>query len=181
MKHVKYCAILAVPLLTVACGQAPDNALAEPANAATSASATEAAPANLASADAAPANAAAAAPGPLSAYVGKYPFDPVNGVSFLAQPSVRAAVQTAVPSAAIRAWVLDRAGPQAPIALRDGRLIAWGCETHNCGPHQWTILIGPDGSAAEICYHDDRQDPAHSLWYAAGRPPETRPGSCTPA
>jgi hypothetical protein len=180
MKPVRICAVLAVPLLVAACGQAPGNGSNATTNVATSANETATAPANTASANAASANSAAAAPGPLSAYVGKTTYDPVGGVAFVDRAEVRAAVTSLVQDAAAQRWILNRDTTQSPIEMRGAKLYSSACEPHNCGPHQWTILIGPDGSGAEICYHDDGQDPAHSRWYAVGRPPETRPGYCTP-
>lgn len=180
MKPVRFCAILAVPLLAIACGQAPGNGSAGTANATASANESEAASANTATAEATPANAAAPTPGPLSAYVGKTTYDAVDGIAFVDRPEVRAAVTSLVPDAAARRWILSRDTTQSPIVMQGAQLYSSACEPHNCGPHQWTILIGPDGSSAEICYHDDRQDQAHSRWYAAGRPPEARPGYCTP-
>src|SRR4051812_44375102 len=79
----------------------------------------------------------------LGVYAGKYPADPVDGVSFLQHPRVRAAIETAVPNRAIRAWILERAGQRTPIALRAGRLVSWGCEARNCNDHEWTIFIDP--------------------------------------
>lgn len=146
-----------------------------------SAPVTEAAPANETDANAVVAPARPQAPPAetvhLSPYVGRYPFDEVSGVTFLAQPAVRAAVEAAVPDATIRGWILERAGPQAPIALKEGRLLSWGCEAHNCGPHQWTVLIDPAGAAAEICYHEDAMN-GRSRWYRAGSAPEMRNGEC---
>lgn len=167
-------AVLFVPVLAAlaACGapgasgnnQAAGNA-ATPANAA--------APANTAAG-----NGAAATTGALSAYVGSMPWDAVNGVTFLANPQVRAAVEAAVPDAAVRHWVLVRAdGPSNPIAIRDGRILATGCERHNCGPHNWSILIDPEGTAAEVCYARNTVGD-RATWYVAGRPAEERPGAC---
>ena len=180
MKPVKFCTVLAVPLLTLACGQAPDNVSAGTGNAAASANASEAAPASNVAAEATPANAVAPTSGALSAYVGKTTYDPVGGTAFVDRPEVQAAVTSLVPDAAARRWILNRDTTQSPIVMQGARVYSSACEPHNCGPHQWTILIAPDGSSAEICYHDDRQDPAHSRWYATGRAPETRPGYCTP-
>lgn len=111
----------------------------------------------------------------LSGYVGKYPFDKVNGTSFLDLPAVRTAVAGAVSDAKIRAWIFDKAGPQTPIAMVDGKLAAWGCEAHNCGPHQWTVLIAPDGGDAEVCYLPDGA--AKADWYAHGAK-EARTDAC---
>lgn len=112
-------------------------------------------------------NSIEAADGPLSAYVGKYAFDKVANVSFLQHPLVRAGVDSAVPDAKIREWIFEKAGPQTPIALRDGRLISWGCQAHNCGSHQWTVVIAPDGGDPEVCYLPDGAETP--VWYAGGK------------
>ncbi len=159
----------ACALIVTACGTP---AAQPPAN--------KAATANQADANAtAPAasNAAATASGPLSAYVGQPIYGEVEGVAFVNHPLVRSAVEAAVADAAVRRWVLRSDVTTNPIALRDGRLIATGCESHNCGPHHWTILIDPAGTSAEVCYAVnstlERAD-----WYVAGRPAEQRPGDC---
>lgn len=126
------------------------------------------------------ANAVASTPTPaastsLSGYIGKYPFDKADGTSFLDLPAVRTAVAGAVPDAKIREWIFDKAGPQAPIAMIDGKIAAWGCEAHNCGPHQWTVLIAPDGGDAEVCYLPDGADKPD--WYAHGAR-ESRTDAC---
>ncbi len=167
MKH----AALIVPVLAAlsACGasgaggnnQAAGNA-AVPANAA--------APANMAAAG----NGSAAATGPLSAHVGRLPSDAVDGVTFLANPLVQRAVEAAVPAGEVRGWVLRADVTSAPIVMREGRLFASGCESHNCGRH-WTIQIDPAGTAADVCYS---YDAASSQHYAAGRPVEQRTGLC---
>jgi hypothetical protein len=181
MTPAKICTILVVPLLSFACAQSPDSHNARAANMAGSINQAEAAPANTATPETPPANATAAAAGPLSVYVGKLTYDSVAGSTFVARSEVRAAVESLVPDAGARRWILNPDTTQSPIALRGGRLYSGACEPHNCGPHQWTIEIAPDGSSPEICYHDDRQDPSHSRWYAAGRAPETRPGYCQTA
>lgn len=102
----------------------------------------------------------------LATYVGKYPFDAVEGVTFLTHPSVQAGVEGAVPDPAVRKWILERAGPQTPIVRIGDKLASWGCEQHNCGRHNWTILLREDGSDAEICYLPDGAKAAN--WYARG-------------
>jgi hypothetical protein len=88
---------------------------------------------------------------PLSVYIGHDPNEEVDGVMFANHPLVRGAVESAVPDPAIRHWIL-RQGTAAPISLRGGRLVSNVCEPHNCGPHNWTILIDPAGTSAEVCY-----------------------------
>lgn len=135
-----------------------------------------AAPANQSNTSAAATNQAAPA-GPLSAYVGRLPSDEVAGVTFLANPLVQRAVEAAVTDAAVRRWVLRADVTSNPIALRDGRLFASGCEPHNCGRH-WTIQIDPAGAAADVCYSNDSAGAGSSQWYAGGRPVERREGLC---
>jgi hypothetical protein len=119
------------------------------------------------------------ADGRLSAYVGKFPSDAVNGTRFRDDPAVRAAVAASVPDAAIRDFVLASTGPETPIALRDGRVTAWGCERHNCGYHNWAIAITPDGASADVCfYHDDDSADGPATWYLADGTTEQRPGNC---
>ena len=126
------------------------------------------------------ANGAPMAPPPvdLGAYVGKYPFDKVDGTSFLDTPAVRRAVAATVPDKAVRAWIFEKAGPQSPIVLKDGKLLAWGCEQHNCGAHNWTIAIDPAGTAADICYFDETVDTGQAKWYLASGTSEMRKDSC---
>jgi hypothetical protein len=112
---------------------------------------------------------------PLAAYVDHYPFDEVDGVTFLDHPLVRAAVTAAVPDSRIRGRILEQ-GTAVPIERRGGRLLSHACEPHNC-PHNWAILIDEAGGAAEICYHGD-EDGESARWFAAGRQVETRSGEC---
>lgn len=114
----------------------------------------------------------------LSGYAGHYPFDAVGGVRFLDQPAVVRAVTALVPDAKIRALVLGGDGPGTPIVRQAGKLVAWGCETHNCGGHDWTISISPDGAAASVCYHDAATMQEKARWYLAPGRNEMRDGDC---
>src|SRR3546814_6054445 len=94
----------------------------------------------------------------LGAYVGKHPSEKVADLTFLEQPSVKAAVTATVPDTKVRDFVFKYNGPDAPIVRKDGRIIAWGCAVHNCGYHNWSISITPDGKSTDVClYHDDNQ------------------------
>ena len=90
----------------------------------------------------------------LAAYAGKYPSDKVGGVTFLKHPAVVAGVKQAVPSAAVRKWVLSPETVQSPIFDSGGVLLSQACEPHNCGDHAWTILIHIETGATDVCYHD---------------------------
>ena len=138
---MKHTTALAALFALSACGSQPDNAVMpapEP-----SASAPE----------------PAASPTDLSAYVGKYPFDKVDGVAFVDNPQVRAAVERAAGGAIPASTFFTASGPATPIAMQDGRILSWACEEHNCGPHNWSMAVAPDGSTAQLCYHDDKATP----------------------
>lgn len=143
--------LLVLPCALAACQQQPE----QPAN--TTAAAT---PTPVPSPD------ATAAPR-LARYAGQYPTDALpGGTAFLSNPLVRDAVASAVADGAVRARVLDSDVTATPIVLTDGRLLSYGCEPHNCGPHNWTIAITPDGSSASVCYYDE--DRRVARWYPQG-------------
>lgn len=115
----------------------------------------------------------------LARYVGKQPSEPVGGTSFKRDPAVTAAVAALVPDAKVRAFISGSTGPESAIALKDGRLLAWGCQVHNCGPHNWSVTIAPDGSRAEVCHYDETDAVAgQATWYVAPGRSERRTGSC---
>ncbi|SCW73038.1 Inhibitor of vertebrate lysozyme (Ivy) [Sphingobium faniae] len=168
---------LAATALLAACSgekRAPDNA------AATAANATEAAPA-ADGGNAASANEGAAVPAAdtlsFSRYVGKYPFDKVGPHSWNDDPAVKSAIEAAVSDAGVRKWVLAAEGPSSPIEMIDGKVAAWTCETHNCGPHQWVTLIDPVTGAAQVCYFDEAAAADKTRWFIAGKE-ESRSGQC---
>ncbi len=131
-----------------------------------------------AAAGAPPAASADAAAVDLAAYVGKYPFDEVAGVSWKEHPAVLAAIKASVGDPAVRKAVLELPGPSAPIEVIGGKVSAWSCEVHNCGPHQWMVMVDPASGAADVCYFNEEQDAGNSRWFLAGGTQEKRPGNC---
>lgn len=102
----------------------------------------------------------------LSPYIGKYPFDVVNGKRFRDLPVVHQAIEAAVSDPKIRHWVISNtSGPTTPIALKDGMLMSSGCEVDFCGPHNWTLVMKPDASDPQLCY----TDLSGIRWFAAGK------------
>jgi hypothetical protein len=123
---------------------------------------------------------AAAAPAPdLGAYAGKYPFDKVRGVTFLAHPVVTAAVARIVPSAPLRKTILDPdAGPADTISVAPASVHSWACQAHNCGDHQWSITIDRKSREGVVCLHDAATMGERSRWYLAAGRTEMRGGNC---
>ncbi|MEG3084464.1 hypothetical protein U1707_12495 [Sphingomonas sp. PB2P12] len=111
---------------------------------------------------------------PITAYVGKYPHDAVDGVGFFDRTEVATGLVEAIGDAKMRETIRGRTGPATPIFTikrRDGmRIAAWGCEQHNCSDRNWTVLVDPKGSKTQVCYHDADTMGAQSEWYAGGAP-----------
>ena len=116
---------------------------------------------------------------PITAYVGKYPGDTVDGVGFYDRTEVSRALIDAVGDEKLRHRITSREAVTVPIfRTADGRIAAHGCEPHNCGDQDWTFFVAPDGTHGEACYHDAASMGAASRWYAAGTAPASRPGDC---
>jgi len=115
------------------------------------------------------ANAVSAATSGAARYVGKYPFDKVDGHSWNDDPAILSAIKAAVPDAKIRALVLEAEGPSSPIAQKDGKVLSWACQAHNCGPHNWTTIVDPASGAAEICYVNEEAAPGKTRWFKGGK------------
>lgn len=122
---------------------------------------------------------AATAGGDLTAYVGKFPFDAVGGVTWHDHPMVTAGIRKTVIDAAVRRAMQSPGGPSAPIATYQGKVGSWGCQQHNCGDHQWAVLVDPKTGATDVCYHNAEQTGEASRWFLAGGGQETRPGNCS--
>lgn len=97
----------------------------------------------------------------VAAYVGKYPFDKVRGMTFLRHPRVRAAVLTHAPKP-VQPWVFGNV-TASPIGQRGGQILSGACEPHNCGSHNWTVVIGA-GQKAAIC-HFDAEQAGRAQWF----------------
>ena len=83
----------------------------------------------------------------LTAYVGKYPTDAVDGVGFYDRTEVARALNDAVGDERIRRRFVNRDAVTVPIfRTADGRIAAHGCMPHDCGDNDWTLMLGADGS-----------------------------------
>lgn len=115
-------------------------------------------------------------------YVGKYPFDVVNGHRFLDHPVVKAAVDAAVPDAKMRARVhtVDDS-VNVPIVEVDGRIIAWGGAKRAEDRYNWAVVIGPEGAMPEVCIYDGLgygEDFQASQWFEPGEQSIMKQGKC---
>jgi hypothetical protein len=91
----------------------------------------------------------------VSAYVGKYPFDKVRGMAFTQHPVVVRAVKAALLGSIIQSRVLDPNSTSGPIARQGDFIVSWACEPHNCGFHQWAIVLTGSGRKAAVCYYNE--------------------------
>lgn len=119
---------------------------------------------------------------PLTAYVGHYPNDAVDGVSFFDRTEVASAMVDLVPDEKLRRLEIGRDATTIPIFASGNRVAAHGCEAHNCAGHNWTLLIPTDGDRdhAAACLHDAAVASDTSRWTTrAGS--EQRAGDCPQA
>lgn len=117
-------------------------------------------------------------PNALTAYVDKYPFDEVGGVAWNDHPAIKAGIAAAVKDAKARKAIETLEGPAAPIEMRDGKIVSWACEAHNCGPHQWALHVDPQTGATDVCYFDEEASATESRWFLASGKEERRAGNC---
>lgn len=119
------------------------------------------APANAAAAAFVPPRAVAAKPlpgqtpsTPITAYVGKFPHDPVDGVMFFDRTDVANALVETVPDATMRRHFRETRSTEKPIFARGGLIGAAGCDPDDCAGRDWTFFFNPADGTAEACYHD---------------------------
>ena len=103
---------------------------------------------------------------PLEAYIGKYPWEKVNGTAFIENPDVRAAVIKAAPSATVSDAVLGE-DMISPILKVGDRLLASGWDRSSGGSVNWAILAALDGSRTALCYYEE-DDNNMAYWYLDG-------------
>lgn len=122
----------------------------------------------------------------LNAYVGKYPFDVVNGHRFLDHPVVKAAIAAAVPDAKARAGVVfPDDGLGLPIVkVAGGRILIWGGDRRAEDRYNWSVVIAPDGSKPEVCIYNGvgyGEDFQSAEWFEPGKPSIMKQGTCPSA
>lgn len=101
-----------------------------------------------------------AGPPDLARYAGKYADDPVDGIKFLSHPQVRKLVRAAAP-AAIAKRILDGNAVAGPVQVDSEYVLYSGCEPHNCGSHQWSVLIDRQTQIPVVCYYTEEEGTAY--------------------
>lgn len=89
---------------------------------------------------------------PLSAYVGKHPTEPVQGVTFFQHPAVRAAIVASGADRDIQKAIVFDDNVVGVVTPTRGRLLLHGYDPAGAGSTNWAILMIPDGSKAAVCY-----------------------------
>ena len=106
---------------------------------------------------------------PLSAYVGKYPFDAVDGVTFVDHPLVRAAMESSGAPAEALEFLRNDNTIVVPIREVDGRLMSRGFEPASGGDVNWGVLISLDGQRGAVCYSTGVEEYTRGAdWYIDG-------------
>lgn len=159
MRHLLLAATLAVVATACTAAETKDPQSAAPASEAAYSTAEAATPT--------PAKAQAAPP--LSAYVGKYPFDAVDGVTFVDHPLVHTAMErSGAPTEALDFLRNDNT-VVVPIREVGGRLMSRGFEPASGGDVNWGILISLDGQRGAVCYSTGVEEYTRGAdWYIDG-------------
>ena len=183
-RRVPYLAVSILALAVAACGTKADGTATDaPKSAAPAATAPAGNPPDASGTKAAPGPAQTSPLPPtagtkLASYVGKYPFDKIDGVAWNDHVLVKAGIAATVKDAAARKAIATTEGPSAPIEMKDGKVVAWSCEQHNCGAHQWSVHIDPRTGATDVCYFDEAADPDKARWFLANGAEEKREANC---
>ena len=116
---------------------------------------------------------------PLSAYVGKYPFDAVDGMNFIDHPLIRATMERSGAPAEALDFLRNDNTVVVPIREIDGRLLSRGFEPASGGDVNWGILISLDGQRGAVCYSTGVvPDVSGADWYIDGEKAFTRYEMC---
>lgn len=154
------CAAVAFSGVLAACAKAED------------APSGEAAPAGASAPAAAGQQAAASSrrgPPPLSAYIGKPPFEEVQGVSFFKHPLVRAAIEASGIDRDLQKAIVYDDTVVGVVTPTRGRLLVSGYDPVGAGSTNWAILLVADGSKAAVCYSTGVvPDQQGADWYYEG-------------
>lgn len=175
---------LALALILAACGAKADKAAADAPKGEPAKTAPTGNPPDASGTKGAATGPSEASPLPptagtkLASYVGKYPFDKVDGVAWNDHVLVKAGIAATVKDTAVRKAMATIEGPSAPIEMKDGKVVAWSCEQHNCGSHQWSVHIDPRTGATDVCYFDEAADPDKARWFLANGKEEKREANC---
>jgi hypothetical protein len=117
-------------------------------------------------------------PAPLDAWIGKYPFEKIEGVTFLNHPITVAAVRKAVPDERLRKTVLVAGTCPYDAVIRQGtEFTTFGCRFHACGDFAWAIYVDPQRQSARVCYHESAMG-NESRWYGTTGTTKMVAGDC---
>lgn len=104
----------------------------------------------------------------IMAYVDKYPSDPVQGVSFFQNRTVRSAIVASGAPRDVQQFVVSDGNVVVPIRSTMGRLMVSGYDPAGAGVTNWALLVTPDGKAA-VCYSSGENPNAITAdWYYEG-------------
>lgn len=106
----------------------------------------------------------------LSRYIGKYPYEKIDGVDFFHHPAVVKAVREAVHDPKIQRIVLSHNNPMTPLRESRGRLLMASYEAASAGSVNWALVLPLNGAKAAVCYAagDPVQDVSGATWYYEG-------------
>lgn len=83
-------------------------------------------------------------------WVGNYPFDRIQGFTFLQTPQIRLQIAAALGIDVITQ--MENMATSTPIMEKDGWILARGCQPHDCPDGQWIVAINPTTFETRVCF-----------------------------
>ncbi len=109
-------------------------------------------------------------PPPLSAFLGKYSFDHIEGYTVLSLPVVRNATVAALGNRRdILGWLWRDKVTSGTISRNSGLTLVPGCEPDDCGARNWAVVLKGDGRTAAVCYFTINSGIHGAFWFIGGR------------
>lgn len=116
---------------------------------------------------------------PIEAFVGKTPFDEIDGTKFLNHPTVIETAKRLLSNDSILNAILSPNNVFVPIENQNGfGIISYGCESENCTGKNWSIFIGTNGNQDKsyVCYYDSNDTQSSGFYSRYGKGEST--GDC---
>lgn len=62
-------------------------------------------------------------------------------------------------------WMLGDKSTTGPIESKDGKIIIWACEQHNCGNRNWSTIITTATGETQIYFYHDAPEGKRNIRY----------------
>ncbi len=117
----------------------------------------------------------------LAQWVGKYPFDKIDGVSLWDQPALQAPLLKTLGKSRFKALQTSRQVTE-PVQRQGDILALWVCRPHFCSMTDTKIFVNLKSEDVQACWTEPLSldmKAGETMWLKSGQPPKTLPfGTC---